>query len=133
MKFNANFYYIIRNIILVACFFTTTSNAECVRLKPDLKPKNTAPDYDGPGSFGELHNTVTLGCLKYVGSIKRKGQEHVLIKDDKGKIHLLKLGSYMGENGGIIKKIDRDSIYIEQIIYKNGNWKAIVVVFPKKK
>ena len=89
------------------------------------------PDFDGPGSFGELHGTVTLDCLKYVGSNQKNGIELVLIKDERGKVHVLRRGSYMGENAGVISRIDPDAIYINQIIDRNGQWEEVIVRFPK--
>ena len=75
---------------------------------------------------------MTLDCLKYVGSVISKGAEHVLIKDEKGKVHELKLGSYMGENSGLISKIDRDAIYLDQVVSRNGEWVIVTVKFSKK-
>lgn len=94
-------------------------------------PSNAVPGFDGPGSFGELHNTVTLDCLKYVGSIHKEEAEHVLIKDEQGKVHTLRLGSYIGENSGVIAKIEHDVITIEQTVYHNDEWKVIKVKFSK--
>ena len=106
--------------------------AECVRWKPEPRPGNVAPDLDGPGSFGELQDTVTLDCLKYVGSIQaEKGNEFVFIQDERGKIYRLHRGSYMGENTGIIKKIDAGAIYISQLVSRNGQWEEVIVKFPK--
>jgi Tfp pilus assembly protein PilP len=114
------------------CFLFASAAAECVRWKPPQRSPNVAPDLDGPGSFGELQNTVTLDCLKYVGSIEKNGMEHVLIKDERGKVHVLRRGSYMGENHGVISKIDSDGIYINQLIERNGQWEEVIVRFPKR-
>jgi Tfp pilus assembly protein PilP len=66
---------------------------------------------DGPGSFGPLHATVTLDCLTYVGSVSRDGREWVLIRDERGVVHRLTLGGYMGP--GVITRIDAEFIYLE--------------------
>ena len=115
----------------VLCFLSVSIGAECVRWKPLPRSPNVAPDLDGPGSFGELQDTVTLDCLKYVGSIQKNGIEHVLIRDERGKVHLLGRGSYMGENTGVITNIDAEFIYIHQVINRNGQWIEVVVTFPK--
>ena len=122
-----------RFVLMLALLLTFTAPAwaECVRYKPP-PPSNGPPDFDGPGSFGELQDTVTLDCLRYVGSIEKQGDEHVLIKDERGTIHVLRTGSFVGENTGMIKKIDADAIYIEQIVSRNGEWKPIIVKFPKR-
>jgi len=109
--------------------FSCTVAAECVRYKPP--PEGTPPDFDGPGSWGELQDTVTLDCLRYVGSVERNGNEHVLIRDERGKIHELQPGSFMGENTGRIVKIDPDTIYVEQIVLRDGEWQPVIVKFPK--
>jgi Tfp pilus assembly protein PilP len=89
------------------------------------------PQFDGPGSFGELQDTVTLDCLSYVGSIQKDSHELVLIRDERGVVHRLRVGDYMGENTGVIARIDRDAIYIEQRISRNGEVETVTVRFPK--
>ena len=120
------------NVLAVAalCLLSTGVGADCVRWTPP--PPGTPPDLDGPGSFGELQGTVTLDCLTYVGSIQKNGKEHVLIKDERGKVHSLGVGHYMGENSGIIVSIDADFIYLVQIIPRNLQWDEVVVEFPKR-
>lgn len=88
-------------------------------------------EFDGPGSFGKLQDTVTLDCLKYVGSIGRRGIEQVLIKDETGHVHRMKIGDYMGENTGVITKIDQNAIYIRQIIQRNDKYEEVLVKFSK--
>ena len=117
--------------VTVACVFSTIVGAECVRWKPSPRPLNAVPDFDGPGSFGPLHGTVTLDCLKYVGSIRKSGTERALIKDEKGEVHVLGLGSYIGEHGGVIGRIEPDAIHIKQIVNRNGRWEEVTVKLPK--
>jgi hypothetical protein len=119
--------------IIVFSMLSISAGAECVRWKPLPKLPNAAPEFDGPGSFGKLQDTVTLGCLQYVGSIQKKNVEHVLIKDETGTIHTLRAGDYMGENSGIISKIDQDTIHITQLVKRNGRIEEVAVKFPKNK
>jgi Tfp pilus assembly protein PilP len=86
---------------------------------------------DGPGSFGELQDTVTLDCLKYVGSSIKQGVEYVQIQDELGKIHQLKVGSHMGEKTGMIVKIDSEAIYLRQMVKRGEDWEPLVVKFLK--
>lgn len=116
-------------LVIAMCALSYTVAAECVRYKPP--PKGTPPDPDGPGSWGELQDTVTLDCLRYVGSIEWNGKEHVLIRDERGKLHKLQLGDFMGENTGRIVKIDAAAIYVEQIVKRNDEWQPVLVTFPK--
>ena len=106
------------------------SYADCIRF--DSRHPNSPPSFDGPGSFGELQDTVTLDCLKYVGSMTKDGKEVVLIRDDQGKIHQLAVGSYMGENTGAIEKIDDQTIYIKQVIKRGDDFATVTVKFPKR-
>lgn len=111
---------------------STNAAAECVRWKPTPRPPNAAPEFDGPGSFGALHETVTLDCLRYVGSIRKGGVELVLIRDDRGTVHQLRLGSYIGENSGVITKIDRDAITITQLVKRGGRIEERIVRFARQ-
>ena len=116
--------------ICVGLLFASVASADCVRYQ---RPPPGAPiDLDGPGSWGELQDTVTLDCLKYVGSIMRQGREIVLIRDERGKVHQLQVGDFMGENTGRIVKIDATSIYLIQIVERNGDWEELHLTFPKR-
>ena len=64
-----------------------------------------------------------------VGAIARDGLEQVLIRDELGTIHTLRLGSYIGENNGIITKIESDAITITQIIIRDGRREEKIVKF----
>jgi hypothetical protein len=37
----------------------------------------------------------------------------------------------MGENTGVIVRIDADAIYVEQMVNRNGGWQPLTVSFPK--
>ncbi len=112
-------------IALVACFVALGAKAECTRFKIELVPSG----FDGPGSWGPLHNTLTLDCLTYVGSMVRDHSEYVLIRDEKGAIYRLRVGDFMGEKSGHITKIDESYIYIEQ--YEGPRTPPVTVKFPK--
>ena len=119
-----------RVIVFIAiCAYSCTVAAKCVRYKPPRE--GTPPVFDGPGSWGPLQDTVTLDCLRYVGSVERKGKEQVLIRDERGRIYELKLGSFMGENTGRIVKIDAGTIYVEQLVRRGDEWQSVIVKFPK--
>ena len=113
--------------ICAGLLFASVSFAECVHYRPP-----PVPDPDGPGSWGELQDTLTLDCLKYVGSITVQGEENVLIRDDRGKVHQLKVGDFMGENTGQIIEIDDTAIYLSQAVAQDGAWVEVIVKFPKR-
>jgi len=119
-------------VLLLATAVAADARGACVRYDPAAEAKSASPpQFDGPGSFGEPQDTVTLDCLTYVGSIQKDEQELVLIRDERGVVHRLRVGDYMGENTGVIARIDRDAIYIEQRISRNGEVEAVTVRFPK--
>lgn len=119
-------------LLVLICAFPMAACAECRRYEPAPKPANAAPELDGPGSFGQLQDTVTLDCLTYVGSIRKGGTGHVLIRDERGTIHNLRRGSYMGENSGVIERIDDEAIYIRQLVSRDGRREEVLVRFPKR-
>jgi len=109
-----------RALILLALMLpplAAVADTDCRRLPIKPNPEQL----DGPGSFGKLHGTVTLGCLRYVGSLTRDGVEWVLIRDERGEVHRLKVGYYMGP--GVISAIDAEFIHLD--LYPG------VVRFPK--
>jgi type IV pilus assembly PilP-like protein len=113
--------------LVVACTLPDIAAAECRRT-----PVGQGQELDGPGSFGALDGTVSLDCLKYVGSIQLRDTEYVLIQDERGTVHRLTTGDRMGENGGVISRIDNDTIYVQQRLKRDGKWRQTVVKFPKK-
>ncbi len=119
-------------VLMLALAVTCDARAACVRYDPATSAKSQGPpQFDGPGSFGELQDTVTLDCLTYVGSIQKNNKELVLIRDERGIVHRLGVGSFMGENTGVISRIDREAIYVEQRILRNGKVETITVRFAK--
>lgn len=116
-------------LAILALLASASCQAECVRWTRD---PNAVPTFDGPGSWGKLQDTVTLDCLSYTGSVTRSGVEHVLIRDERGDIHVLKIGDFMGEHTGRITRIDERYIYIEQHIkLEAGGAREVTVRFHK--
>ena len=118
-----------KTVFLILAFFASTiAHAECFRTRLEAK---SPPGFDGPGSWGKLHNTVTLDCLHYVGSLSMNGVVEVLIRDETGVVHRLKVGDFMGENTGRITRIEDDRIYIEQTVRANGGTRSVLVTMDK--
>ena len=114
-------------LAVVACNAAVAVAAEC---KHSGEPP--APGQAPAVETGSPRGTAALDCLKYVGSIQTSGVEHVLIRDDDGTIRRLRVGDSMGENGGVISRIDENSIYITQHAQRGkGGRKDVVVKFPK--
>ena len=131
---------------------TFSAHAECVRFTLPPQAPGEGPALDGPGSFGPWQDTVTLDCLRYVGSVNRGGEEHVLIEDERGAVHELGVGHPIGRNFGHISRMDEDFIYIDQFcevdpvipdqacsphsccsetVEIEGTWMVKQVMFPK--
>ena len=115
---------------LVAAAAGGVSIATAAECKQANEPP--APGHAPAVETGSPRGTAALDCLKYVGSIQANGVEQVLIRDDDGTIRRLRVGDSMGENGGIISRIDENSIYITQHAQRGkGGRKDVVVKFPK--
>ncbi len=109
------------------------TNAECVRWIAAQKISKHRAGVRTVRVHSERYTTRSRWmCLSYVGSLEKNGVEHVLIKDETGTVHQLQLGSYMGENNGVIMKIDSTAIQIKQLIKRNGRLQEIDVIFTKR-
>jgi Pilus assembly protein, PilP len=125
------------NVLKRMCTFCAASLAigagiahgECVRSQPATP--NETPAMDGPGSFGPLQDTVTLDCLTFIRSIQKGDTEYAVVADERGATYEVKVGSYMGENTGLILKMDRDFIYLRQMVPKGDGWEERMINFPK--
>lgn len=124
----------------------------CMRLVPDAafagQPEAGEelpwPDHDGPGAFGPLHNTLTLGCLRYVAhEVGTQGSEnaastygdsedesvttldasHAVLLDERNECYRLRVGDYVGERHGRIDSIDAQRLVIVQVRQTpEGDW-----------
>ena len=114
-------------IIAAACCCGSAGTA-CVRT-----PAGTSkpPVFDGPGSFGRLQDTVTLDCLAYIGSIGNDKTLQALVRDDRGEIHRLRVGDYMGENSGVIRRIEEGAITVEQVMMNGTQAGTRLVRLPR--
>ncbi|MGB7542604.1 MAG: pilus assembly protein PilP [Burkholderiales bacterium] len=79
-------------------------------LKPDLnRPKEPLEAYP-------------LESLKMVGVIQQKKANYGLVKADTG-LYRVKVGNYMGQNFGLITKIDDSQIELHELIQDStGDW-----------
>ena len=82
---------------------------------------------DGPGSFGPLQDTLTLGCLKFIRVLGEPEQPRALLLDESGKEYVVEVGSYIGENTGRITSITSKRIRIAQLV-KNEDGEYVEAV-----
>lgn len=90
------------------------------------QPKETAitqtprPDADRPREYLEQ---FPLAVLSMVGTLSKPHMNWGLVKDDKGMVHVVKVGDYMGQNSGRIIAITPNQIRLTEIIPDGtGGW-----------
>ena len=75
------------------------------------------PGFDGPGSWGPLHNTLSLSCLVYQGYVQESDAYKAIVRDYvKDEIYIVKIGSYMGDHSGQVIAISPSTIVVRQTI-----------------
>ncbi|WP_414432731.1 pilus assembly protein PilP [Alcanivorax sp. IL2] len=108
---------------------TPAATAACMRLDPfPAADASTAPDTDGPGAFGALHDTLTLECLRYVDLIQKKeGSPVAQVQDNHDRLFSISVGDFVGENAGRVIAIEPERIVVRQLVPgpEIGDWKAV--------
>ena len=90
------------------------------------------PNFDGPGRFGPLQDTVLLEDLEFLETRFQLGAWRAYTRAPSGRIYVVSAGSYMGENTGKVAEIRKDMIVIWQVVKdERGAWKEIQVDFRK--
>ncbi|MBK6729335.1 MAG: pilus assembly protein PilP [Xanthomonadales bacterium] len=103
--------------VLLALLLTRTSAASdeaCMVLVENQPP--TRADIDGPGSFGPLHETMSIGCLDYVEFEKTSDGNRARLVDHTGRVHIIRPGEFVGENSGQVAEITRNRIAVVQVV-----------------
>jgi type IV pilus assembly protein PilP len=94
----------------------TVAQAERDRSKPGggLKPP------ERPNK--EVLELAPLENLRMVGVLQQKGSTFALIRDN-ATLHRVKVGNYMGQNFGLITKIDESEITLKELVQDaTGDW-----------
>jgi type IV pilus assembly protein PilP len=79
------------------------------------------PDFDRPREPLEAY---PLESLKYVGFLKFTGAKpsHAVILAD-GSLHNVRAGNYLGQNFGVITKIDESEVTLKELVQDaEGDW-----------
>lgn len=80
-------------------------------IKPDLDRRREALE------------AVPLDIVKMVGTITKGGVQYALIEVDNKGVNQVRAGNYIGQNYGIITKINDESIQIKEIyLDAGGDW-----------
>jgi len=103
--------------VLLALLMAQTSAAsdETCMVLVEEQP-SAPPDLDGPGSFGPLHETMSMGCLDYVEFEKTSNGNRARLVDHVGREYVIHRGDYVGEYSGQVTEIKRNRITIVQIV-----------------
>jgi type IV pilus assembly protein PilP len=63
-----------------------------------------------------------LDTMAMVGSLNRDGKRVALLKAD-GLLHQVQVGNYLGQNYGLVKQVDEQSITLREIVQDaGGDW-----------
>ncbi len=80
-------------------------------IKPDLDRRREALEF------------VPLDVIKMVGTITEGGVHYALVEVDNKGVNQVKAGNYIGQNYGLITKVNDDSIEIKEIyLDAGGDW-----------
>ena len=87
---------------------TTVINAPASPLGP-------TPEIHQPGAL----ETMSLESLVYMGSIEKQGRRVALVRGEKGQIHQVMVGTYLGQNHGKVVGFDQHRITVREL-YPDG-------------
>jgi type IV pilus assembly protein PilP len=77
------------------------------------------PNFDRPKEILELS---ALEAMTMVGVLQQKGTTFALVRDSK-TLHRVKVGNYIGQNFGLITKIDESEISLKELVQDaTGDW-----------
>ncbi len=71
----------------------------------------------------EVLETMPLDTLKMVGTLTKGGNYYALLEADSKWVYQVKAGNYVGQNFGLVTKVNSDSIEIKEIyLDSGGDW-----------
>lgn len=83
-------------------------------------PQQPRPDLDRPREYLEQ---FPLASLTMVGTLSKPNMNWGLVVDNKGMVHAVKVGDYMGQNSGKIIAITPDQIRLTELVPNGaGGW-----------
>ena len=104
---------LVTTLLAALSLVAADAHAECMRVVP--KSPNHV-DVDGPGAFGPLQDTVSLGCLQFTSVVGSGHNIQANLVDETGVAYRVSVGEYIGENTGRISEITKDRITIVQLV-----------------
>lgn len=113
-------------IVLIACVLPVSvwANKAAPRLSPFMASQAASVSTVGNGykpnskRQKQLLEHFDLDHLQYVGLIRQSDKNWGLIQDEKGKVHTVHVGSYIGKHDGKIMRISRQKLVLEQWLPK---------------
>lgn len=116
-------------LIMTAFPFSLWANQVVPRLSPFLASQSAAVSSIGNGfqpnkkRQKQLLEHFDLSSLEYVGSLRQQNKQWGLVQDEKGKVHTVHVGSYIGKYDGKILQINPQKMVLEQWLPKGrGNY-----------
>ena len=98
--------------------FVSTLASVIVRQAP---AKGLAPD----GHKAGLLETMPLDSLVYMGSIEKRGRRVALVRSSDGKVHQVRIGSYLGQNHGKVVEFNPQQITLQELVADGlGGWQT---------
>lgn len=98
--------------------FLSSAAAVMVQQSPST---GLVPDQHKPG----LLETMPLESMVYMGNIEQRGRRVALVRAEDGRIHQVRIGSYLGRNHGKVVGFDQQVITLRELVSDGlGGWQA---------
>jgi len=79
----------------------------------------------------EALESFPLDSLHMVGTLEREGNFFALLRDSNGRVHIVKVGNYIGQNSGQIQKINGSGLEVKEWLSDGkGGWREHRVTIP---
>jgi type IV pilus assembly protein PilP len=88
---------------------------------PTTTSLNISPELSELAAFEMLRpkeplESFPLSSLKMVGTITQKGQRFGIIQASDGRIFIITIGNYIGQNFGRVEHISEDKIFLRELV-----------------
>lgn len=68
--------------------------------------------------------SIPLDSLVYMGNIEKRGRRVALVRSSDGKVHQVRVGSYLGENHGKVVAFNQHQISLRELVSDGrGGWR----------
>jgi type IV pilus assembly protein PilP len=100
--------------------FTLVDPFNASKMEVAKKSSSLAPNMNRPRETLEAYD---LEKLRMVGTLQRGKEMNALIRAPDGNLYRVKVGSYMGQNFGMVTAISEAEVTLKEIVEdSNGDW-----------